>query len=312
MSFYVVLQPVATTITCCRWLKKTKQCAVGFDPLDFEQIITSGDVSHSLLQNKADELGCSNWSLLSEIETPSQKKVFVFGSGDQDEEYCTSAGWELSSIEDADLIVARGTFTINDGSGKVVSKKENEMEYWRVMEESLIAAAKRKIPMVSLRLIDDSASFRRIQLSSSHCVNVTNKSIDYSNTCGNINFFAIIEQYSSPQNLKPTNQFISEARHQPRQSPPRCRTASHARSHRRRLRTLPLDHSLPPHRGHDRNLLPRLRQTHRKALFGSVRHRLEGEGCLSGGYDRGCFGDGCDWRDGQRDGFRLGCEGWGS
>lgn len=49
--------------------------------------------------------------------------------------------------------MARGTFTINDGSGKVVSKKEDEMEYWKVMEESLIAAAKRKVPMVSLRSI---------------------------------------------------------------------------------------------------------------------------------------------------------------
>lgn len=142
-------------LLCCApgCIKKLNNCTVGFDPADFEQIITSGDVSHSLLRNKADELGCSNWSLLSGIQSKSRKKAFVFGSGDEDEEYCISAGWNLSSIEEADLIVARGTFTINDGSGKVVSKKEDEMEYWKVMEESLIAAAKRKVPMVSLRSI---------------------------------------------------------------------------------------------------------------------------------------------------------------
>lgn len=73
--------------------------------------------------------------------------VFVFGSGDEDELYCTSAGWTLSSIEEADLILARGTFTINDGSS-VVNKKDDEMEYWRVMEQSMMVAAEKKLPML--------------------------------------------------------------------------------------------------------------------------------------------------------------------
>ena len=73
--------------------------------------------------------------------------MFVFGSGDQDEEYCTSAGWTLAKIEEACLIVARGTFTIDDGE-RVVKKKEDEVEYFRVMEESLKVAAERRIPMV--------------------------------------------------------------------------------------------------------------------------------------------------------------------
>lgn len=76
-----------------------------------------------------------------------QRNVFVFGSGDDDEEYCTSAGWTLSSIDDADLILARGTFTINDGSS-IVSKTNDEAEYWRVMEESMVKAARRKLPML--------------------------------------------------------------------------------------------------------------------------------------------------------------------
>jgi ribonucleotide monophosphatase NagD (HAD superfamily) len=73
--------------------------------------------------------------------------VFVFGSGDDDESYCTSAGWTLTSIEKAHLILARGTFTINDGS-TVIHKMEDEMEYWKVMEESMIVAAKKKLPML--------------------------------------------------------------------------------------------------------------------------------------------------------------------
>lgn len=76
-----------------------------------------------------------------------RNNVFVFGSGDDDEEYCTSAGWNLSSIDSADLILARGTFTINDGS-YIVSKTEDEAEYWKVMEESMMNAARRKLPML--------------------------------------------------------------------------------------------------------------------------------------------------------------------
>lgn len=127
----------------------TNHHSVGFNPTDFDNIITSGDVSHSLLQNQATSLGCSNWDMLSNIikNNKEQRKVFVFGSGDNDESYCNSAGWELSPIEEADLIVARGTFTINDGS-TVISKKEEEEKYWKVMESALIKAAERKVPML--------------------------------------------------------------------------------------------------------------------------------------------------------------------
>lgn len=120
---------------------------VGFVPSDFDNIITSGDVSHSLLQNNANSLGCQNWDVLTELINEKKQNVYVFGSGDDDESYCTSAGWTLTSIEDAHLIIARGTFTINDGSN-IISKKENESEYWKVMEESMTIAAQRKLPML--------------------------------------------------------------------------------------------------------------------------------------------------------------------
>lgn len=53
----------------------------------------------------------------------------------------------MAPIDEADLIVARGTFTINDGA-ILVSKTDNEDEYWKVMERSMLIAAQRKVPML--------------------------------------------------------------------------------------------------------------------------------------------------------------------
>lgn len=99
------------------------------------------------MQNTAHTLGCENWDVLTSLIQQRKRNVFVFGSGDEDESYCTSAGWTLSKIEDADLILSRGPFTINDGT-TVTSKTENEAEYWKVMEESMVIAAQRKLPML--------------------------------------------------------------------------------------------------------------------------------------------------------------------
>jgi ribonucleotide monophosphatase NagD (HAD superfamily) len=115
--------------------------------MDFDNIITSGDISHNLLRGQD---GCSikhNWNVFADKQIQKRRNIFVFGSGDDDEEYCTSAGWTLSSIEDADLILARGTFTINDGTS-IISKNDDEAAYWRVMEESMMKASRRKLPML--------------------------------------------------------------------------------------------------------------------------------------------------------------------
>lgn len=125
-----------------RMLKK-----LGFNPDDFDEIITSGEVSHRMLCGD-DRLQCESWSYIKILQNSNQKTVFVYGSGDQDEEYCESAGWKLGTISEADLIIARGTFTINDGSGTVVSKKSEEAEYNRLFEETLNIAAQRKLPML--------------------------------------------------------------------------------------------------------------------------------------------------------------------
>lgn len=89
-------------------------------------------------------LGCETWSVLSQLKG---RKVFVFGSGNGDEDYCTSCGWTLAPLDEADLILARGTFTLVDGHS-IVKKQDSEENYFRVLEEALSKAASRKIPML--------------------------------------------------------------------------------------------------------------------------------------------------------------------
>ena len=116
---------------------------LGFHPNDFHQIITSGDVAHRML-SLDQTLECQIWPVLSEIQ---EKLVFVLGSGSQDEEYCESSGWTLATVEEANLIVARGTFSICDGTNLILKKKD-ELEYSRILDKSLRKAASRKLPML--------------------------------------------------------------------------------------------------------------------------------------------------------------------
>jgi len=94
-----------------------------------------------------DSLDCDTWTLLTKIREEGGNKVFVLGSGYEDLEYCAACGWTLAPLEDANLILARGTFTICDGA-TVVKKEDNEDEYFRVLNESLAKAAATKIPML--------------------------------------------------------------------------------------------------------------------------------------------------------------------
>ncbi|KAL3905728.1 MAG: hypothetical protein SGILL_009558, partial [Bacillariaceae sp.] len=75
--------------------------------------------------------------------------VFCFGSGDGDKEYLESSGWELAdSLADAVLIVARGTFVIQDACSIVDKTKDGEEAYFDKYGKALEEAAKRNIPMV--------------------------------------------------------------------------------------------------------------------------------------------------------------------
>jgi HAD superfamily hydrolase (TIGR01459 family) len=114
---------------------------LGFDPADFDQIITSGEVAHQILSGGVE----NEWDLLAKARQDAT--AFIFGSGDGDAEYCESCGWTPAPINEASLIIARGTFTINDGSS-VIHKKDDPDEYDRVLNERLHQAAARGIPML--------------------------------------------------------------------------------------------------------------------------------------------------------------------
>ena len=149
---------------------------LGFNPEDFDGIITSGEVAHWMLSGKLPQ----KWAIMDNLQQDeSKRKVFVFGSGDNDEEYCNSRGWTLAPMEEANLIVARGTFTVNgmfvefintvgepmyflahnvcfflfffgtNSDGRVVvSKRDDEEAYESALEECLQQAALRQIPML--------------------------------------------------------------------------------------------------------------------------------------------------------------------
>lgn len=130
---------------------------LGFDPLnDFSQIITSGEVAYQLLSQASPQDGDNDgaslfpkpWNVLSEVWERKIRKVFCFGSGDGDEEYLQSCGWVLSSVEEADVIVARGTFTILDGSTSTDKTIDGEEAYFEVYRDQLQKAAERNIPMI--------------------------------------------------------------------------------------------------------------------------------------------------------------------
>ena len=132
---------------------------LGFNPDDFDDIITSGEIAFQLLSRN---LKLSDEHLWSKLENIKEQKVFVFGSGDGDEEYCTSSGWELAPITEANLILARGTFTINGGvnvgvdgenfisaDNTIISKNiHGEELYFKELNRILTIAASRQIPML--------------------------------------------------------------------------------------------------------------------------------------------------------------------
>ena len=119
---------------------------LGFDPEDFELIITSGEVAYQMLGGKDSPLPTEpkSWPMLNDL---ADQKAVVLGSGDGDAEYLQSCGWKLSNAAESSLVVARGTFTVNDGSS-VVHKREDANGYEVALTKMLEACAARHLPML--------------------------------------------------------------------------------------------------------------------------------------------------------------------
>lgn len=124
---------------------------LGFNPADFSKIITSGEVSFHMLSNTSPDespLAPQPWDLLQPMTDKDKKRVFCFGSGDGDEEYVNSCGWELASMEEADIIITRGVFTICDGKSVVHKKDDGEKAYQEAFAKQIQIAAERRLPMI--------------------------------------------------------------------------------------------------------------------------------------------------------------------
>lgn len=114
---------------------------LGFSSDDFTQIITSGEVAWNMLTGEFRD----EW-FVKNLDNPS-KKVCVLGSGDGDAEYCQSCGWIIVPVEKASLILARGTYTVDNGTA-VVRKEDDAILYEQAIENCLSQAAKRNLPML--------------------------------------------------------------------------------------------------------------------------------------------------------------------
>ena len=129
---------------------------LGFQPKkDFEQIITSGQVSFLLLSDATDEElgGCQRWDVLTKILSKNKKsgsdnKIFVLGAEEaRDVPYVKACGFEFAPIEEADLILACGTFSVNDGTGEI-NKRKDPQAYENALSEALESGAARGLPMI--------------------------------------------------------------------------------------------------------------------------------------------------------------------
>mmetsp|Transcript_33362 Transcript_33362/g.37947 ORF Transcript_33362/g.37947 Transcript_33362/m.37947 type:complete len:412 (+) Transcript_33362:129-1364(+) len=130
---------------------------LGFSDDDFDEIITSGEVAHHLLMylsaGGGEEKSWVPKKIPQAFQNLRHKKsklsAFCFGSGDGDIEYLNSCGWDLAdTVENADLIVARGTFVIHSATDLVDKKKDGEAAYWSAYGAALKTAVAASIPMV--------------------------------------------------------------------------------------------------------------------------------------------------------------------
>mmetsp|Transcript_41096 Transcript_41096/g.96002 ORF Transcript_41096/g.96002 Transcript_41096/m.96002 type:complete len:227 (-) Transcript_41096:158-838(-) len=76
-------------------------------------------------------------------------KVFLFGNGDDDDEYLRGCGLELALVENADFVLARGMFTMQDDEDLMKRSGDDKFEMWDSEAlRSLRIAASRYIPML--------------------------------------------------------------------------------------------------------------------------------------------------------------------
>jgi ribonucleotide monophosphatase NagD (HAD superfamily) len=96
---------------------------MGFDSNAIIDLVTSGEMGWQGLATRVAQR-------LPPFDELQGNKVFVFGNGEEDQEYVKSAGLEFAEIEEADFILARGMFTMHDSEDVLFREGENKCNYW--------------------------------------------------------------------------------------------------------------------------------------------------------------------------------------
>lgn len=120
---------------------------VGIDPLLFDEVITSGELGWSMINNRdfsSAHISMRNLRALSGED--DVMKVFVLGNGSDDIEYVHSCRCILAPALDADFVLCRGTFSIMDGNNNKVYRSARD--FMVECEQSLAECASVGLPML--------------------------------------------------------------------------------------------------------------------------------------------------------------------
>eukprot|EP00667_Euglena_gracilis_P012766 EG_transcript_13129 len=108
---------------------------LGFSADLFNDVVTSGELAWRWLKEQ------------SARTTPQPLRVFVIGREKDDAEYVRSAGGVISGVEEADLVLARGTFAIWEAADRAV-RFERAEELLAAVAPWLQRCAARGLPML--------------------------------------------------------------------------------------------------------------------------------------------------------------------
>lgn len=117
---------------------------VGLDPsIFFHEIVTSGELGWQYIKERqVKEL------MNSGVADGSSFKVVCFGNSQDDDEYLNSAGCVVSTPEEADFILARGTGCVQVKDGTVAFEDAFDLLLSDELKVILEECAKRKLPML--------------------------------------------------------------------------------------------------------------------------------------------------------------------
>ena len=119
-----------------------KLAAMGFDSNAIIDLVTSGEMGWRGLATTEVERS-------HPFDELQGNKVFVFGNGEEDEEYVKTAGLEFAEIEDADFILARGMFTMHDSEDVLFREGDSKCTYWESeATRCLQIASQMQMPML--------------------------------------------------------------------------------------------------------------------------------------------------------------------